>query len=209
MTTARQPMGTISLYDTNTIGYIVVQATAGLEVFSRLVRNHPQLLRDYHLVVLPISPILGDDASFGDDLPGSVCLPTWPAPLLLAELIGQAVAVVGISLHLAITALAFGVPVFRLAETFDGKYAVLSDFDTVAPFESEIDPRWFAARLGRAEPSPAVCAALSRLSEHWDNIASVFAAGDGTPATLQALGRFWQLINWLRVLHILLTSCSI
>ena len=53
-------------------------------------------------------------------------MPAWPGPTLLAELIGHASAAVGVSLHLAITALAFGVPVFRPAHAFRGKYEVLT-----------------------------------------------------------------------------------
>ena len=175
--------------------YIIVQATTGLEAFSRLVRNYPEAFREHQLVILPIGPVLGDDAtSFGDSLPGSIRLTTWPSPLLLTELIGHAAAAVGISLHLTIAALAFGVPVFRPAGIFDGKYAVLLEFNTVTTFDnsSEIDPQWFAAKLGRTTPSAAVQAAVSQLSKHWDCIAASFVVNDARPATLETLARFWQ-----------------
>jgi lipopolysaccharide transport system ATP-binding protein len=176
--------------------YVIVQATRGLPAFAHLVRDHPEIFEDRQLVVVSIGPVLGDDvALFGSDLPGSIRLPSWPSPLLLAELIGHSSAVVGVSLHMAITALAVGVPVFRPADIEGGgKYAVLSGFDTVAHFAREpaIDPRWFAARLGRTPPGPAVRAAVTRLSDHWDAMARVLASGDGKRANLETLSWFWH-----------------
>jgi lipopolysaccharide transport system ATP-binding protein len=180
--------------------YIVVQATAGLEAFSQFVRNHPQIFQDYQFVILPIGPILGDDtALFDGQLPAGICLTTWPAPLLIAELIGQAAAVVGVSLHLAITSIVFGVPVLRPAGAFGDKFSTLLGFNAVVPFESEtnIDPQRFAARPGRAQHSAAMLETTSRLSSHWDNIAAVIA-GDRSPAALETLAHFWQSMpGWL------------
>lgn len=174
--------------------YVVVQATRGLETFSRFAHVHRPLFEDCRLLSLPIGPVHGDDdAHLGSELPGIVRLPRWPSPLLIAELIGHAAAVVGVSLHLSITALAFGVPVFRPGGSEGGKYAVLSSFDGVASFSSdgEIDPRWFEARLGRGPVSPSARAVLSRLCVHWDHMAAALAAGPN-PKALPALGRFWQ-----------------
>lgn len=174
--------------------YVVVQATSGLETFARFARAHPHLFGECRLLSLPIGPVHGDgDACLGSDPPGVVRLPRWPSPLLIAELVGQATAVVGTSLHLSITALAFGVPVFRPAGSDGGKYAVLSGYDGVAflPREGEIDPRWFEARLGRGPVSPPARAALDRLSVHWDHMAAALTGGPN-PRALPALGRFWQ-----------------
>jgi lipopolysaccharide transport system ATP-binding protein len=175
--------------------YIVVHAVNGLDPFPRLVKKRPRLFQDYQLVALPLGPVLGDnDIDIANDLPGVISLPSWPDPLLLAELIGHSSAVIGLSLHLALTALAFGVPVFRPAWTFHGKYSPLSNFDTVMPFDYKTgtDPKWFAARLGRKKPSSSVSVAINQLSDHWDNVAAVFAAGERQPVTLQSLGNFWQ-----------------
>jgi len=175
--------------------YIVVQATAGLDAFSRLIQNHPDRFRDYKIVVVKIGPILGDrEELFGNNLPNRVRLVSWPEPLLLAELIGRASAAVCISLHMSITALASGVPVFRPSKYFDGKYAELSAFDTVESFdnESEIDIEWFSAKAGRTEPSPKVRSALSHLSDHWDRIAAILANAHQKPLTHGALDSFWQ-----------------
>ncbi|HST23319.1 MAG TPA: polysaccharide pyruvyl transferase family protein [Blastocatellia bacterium] len=176
-----------------TAPYIIVQAIDGLDSFLRLIRNHSQLFRDFRFLVLPIGPILGDHESIvGDDLPGLVRLPVWPPPLLLAELISQAAAVVGHSYHLAVTALAFGVPVFSSANLSFWKYTALSDFETIfsLPKETEIDPQWFITRVGKNRPSPAACAALDQLAHHWDRTATILR--EGATATQPALNRFWQ-----------------
>ncbi len=181
--------------------YIIVQAISGLDPFLRLIRDHSQMFRGFRFLVLPIGPILGDHESVvGNDLPGLVRLPSWPPPLLLAELIGQAAAVVGHSYHLAVTALAFGVPVFSSADLSFWKYTALSDFETIfsLPKETEMDPRWFITRVGKNRPSPAACAALDQLARHWDHIATILR--EGATATQPALNRFWQsLPNLLEV----------
>ena len=173
--------------------YIIIQAITGLDPFLRLIKNHSQLFRDFRFLVLPIGPVLGDHESIlGDDLPGLVRLPAWPPPLLLAELISRAAAVVGHSYHLAVTALAFGVPVFTSADLSFWKYTALSDFETIfsLPKETDIDPQWFIARLGKRCPSQAACAALDQLAHHWNRIATILR--EGAAATQPALNRFWQ-----------------
>jgi lipopolysaccharide transport system ATP-binding protein len=180
--------------------YIVVQAVAGLEAFVRLVRRHPQSLAAYTLVVLPLAPILCDNAAiFEGELPEAVRLKDWPDPLLMAELIGRAAGVVGISLHLAVTALAFGVPVFRPDTHTGQKYAVLSRFETVFAFPpaADIDAQWFLDRLGASQPEPAACNALGCLSAHWDRVVAAIQAGPPAGCA-QRLSGFWQALpGWL------------
>lgn len=175
--------------------YILVQAVAGLEAFARMVRANPQRFADYQVVVLPIGPALCDDAELvARVLPGALRVTPWPSPLLIAELIGQAAAAVGISLHLAITALAFGVPVFRPSTSAGGKFAALRAFTTVHLFETEaeIDPAWFGDCLSRsAAPEPAALEAARQSSAHWDALAAALVAGQ-PPEARAAFGRFWQ-----------------
>ncbi len=175
--------------------YIIVQATSGLNRFIDLTEKHPQVFAAYQLLILPIGPVLGDHASIFDDcLPEAIHLTAQPNPLLTAELIGHASAVIGNSLHLGITALAFGVPVFRPGKTFDGKYAILADYDTVHLFGymSEIDPDWFAAKLGKAAPSTAVKETFQQLSKHWDHIANILTNKVKNADSVETLGNFWQ-----------------
>lgn len=173
--------------------YIVVQAIRGLDSFLRFVKTHSHRLRDFRFLALPIGPALGDhEAILGDDLPGLVCLSAWPHPLLLTELISQAAAVVGRSYHLAITALAFGVPVFSSADLALGKYTALSGFETVysLPNETETDPHWFMTRLGKTTPTPAARAARNQLAQHWDRVAAVL--DNGSTGTQRAVTQFLQ-----------------
>jgi lipopolysaccharide transport system ATP-binding protein len=151
------------------------------------------MLRGFRFLVLPIGPALGDhEAIVGDDLTGLVTLPFWPQPLLLAELISQAAAVVGQSYHLAITALAFGVPVFSSADLSVGKFTALSGFETVYPLpkETETDPQLLITRLRKTSPSPAARAALDQLTHHWNHVAAILR--EGATTTQPALSSFWQ-----------------
>lgn len=178
--------------------YILVQAALGLEPFVRFVKDQADHFRDFRLLALPVGPVLGDKVAYlGDDLPGLVRLPAWPHPLLLAQLISQAEAVVGHSYHLAITALASGVPAFTTQDLSAGKYTALADFETIYPLAKgrELDPDWFFSRVGRAAPPAAARARLDRLAMHWDEIAAVLRAGP--TATQPALDRFWQSLPGL------------
>ena len=147
--------------------------------------------------------MLGDDAAILEaELPGVVRLSAWPHPLLLAELIRGAEAVAGHSYHLAITALACGVPVFTPQDLSAGKYSALRSFETIYQLDTsrEPDPDWFLARIGKTAPSPAAHTAIDQLAGHWDRVAATLQAGPG--ATQPALNRFWQALpGWLEDGH--------
>jgi lipopolysaccharide transport system ATP-binding protein len=178
--------------------YIVIQAIRGLDIFLRCIKNYSALLSDYHFLILPIGPVLGDHESIvGNDLPRAVQLPFWPQPTLLAELIGHADAVIGHSYHLAITALAFGVPIFSSADLAAGKYTALGDFETLFPMprESEIDPQWFIARLGKKYPCAAAIAAREQLDVHWNQVAAIIS--EGAVTTQPVLNCFCQALPGL------------
>jgi lipopolysaccharide transport system ATP-binding protein len=179
--------------------YIIIQAALGLDFFLRFIKQHAHRLREYRFLALPIGPVLGDHAAILEEyqLPGLVSLPVWPHPLLLAEVIGQASAVVGHSYHLAITALACGVPVFTPVELSVGKYSALLNFETLHQLakdrETEFD--WFLQRLGKTKPSLVAQTALARLSQHWDRIAATLVAGPTSPPP--AASQFWQSLPGL------------
>jgi lipopolysaccharide transport system ATP-binding protein len=178
--------------------YIVVQATRGLNSFLGFVRKHSHRLRDYRFLALPIGPVLGDhEAILADDLPGMVRLPSWPHPLLLAEVISQAAAVVGESYHLAITALAFGVPVFCSADLTVGKHTALASFETIHPLpnETETDLVCFVEQLGKTAPTAAALAARDQLSRHWDRVAAEI--NKGRTNSQSAVGEFLQSLPTL------------
>ena len=159
--------------------YLVVQATVGLDAIARLLKKHAAMFADYQVLLLPIGPVLGDaEKNIAHDFPNALHSPHWPNPLLLAELIGGAEAAIGVSLHLAITALACGVPVFRPQQSAHGKYGLLADFDTIHLFDNnnEISPQWLLQKLARTAPSTAVQKANEELKNHWDNVAAALNA---------------------------------
>ena len=172
--------------------YIVVQATYGLDGFLGTLRTHPKRFEGYRFLVLPIGPVLRDHEANVGDVPGAVHLPDWPHPLLLAELLGRAQAVVGHSYHLAITALACGVPVFCSADLSAGKYSALTHFDSLHPLVkgAAIDPDWILARLGRRIPCSGVGHALDQLVGHWDRAAELLR--EGRKVSVAPLNHFWQ-----------------
>lgn len=179
--------------------YIIIQAALGLESFQHFVKRHAQRLREYRILALPIGPVLGDDAAIleASELAGLVRLPFWPQPLLLAELISHAAGVVGHSYHLAITALANGVPVFTPTDISVGKYSALQGFKTLYHLakDEETDPDWFLQRLGKTKPSTAAQTALKQLERHWDCVA--VALETSATATQPAVNQFWQSLPML------------
>ncbi|WP_017129028.1 polysaccharide pyruvyl transferase family protein [Pseudomonas gingeri] len=173
--------------------YLVVHAIGGLERFLDLWRRHSAEFTDLRLLVVPIGPVLGDHASaLGEPLDRSVTLPFWPSPLLLAELIAHSVGVVGHSYHLAISAIAFGLPVFCSADLKNGKYTALPAYGRVfqVSHDQELDPHWFARQLGRRPLPAATRQAAAQLDEHWDRVAELVVAG--RVAEPEGLSRFWQ-----------------
>jgi lipopolysaccharide transport system ATP-binding protein len=177
--------------------YIIIQGVRSLGACQRFLKRHADRLRGYRLLALPIGPVNRDDTSVLDaDLPGLETLPSWPEPLVLAELIRRAAAVIGPSFHMAITALTAGVPVFSPANLNLGKFPGLLGFDTIYPVPGEdCDPDWFFSRLGPVAVSPRVGAAVDRLAAHWDRIAEVLRRG--ATCTSVAVGRFWQSLPGL------------
>ncbi len=173
--------------------YIVIQATLGLEGFVRFVREHAAALQGFQFVALPISPALGEVSAIVDaDLPDVVRLASWPHPVLIAELISRAEAVVGHSYHLCITALAAGVPIFTNQNLSTGKYVALRPFETIFPLPPDGTPdlEWFLSRVGSTAPTSTVRATDGPLRAHWDRIADAIYNPGTTTAT--TLNRFWQ-----------------
>jgi Rps23 Pro-64 3,4-dihydroxylase Tpa1-like proline 4-hydroxylase len=175
--------------------YVLVQAADSLTWFSRFVSENRRPLSGLQFVALPIGPVLGEVA---ENLPGFAGLPTWPDPLLLAELISHASAVVGHSYHLAITALTCGVPVFTWIDLSVGKFTALRDFETIYPLSAveEFGAEWFVSRIGKRKPLPALETNLGLLADHWDRAADAIRSGTDA-STAAAIGRFWQSLPFM------------
>ncbi len=179
--------------------YVLVQAADSMSWFPRFVSENARVLSGLQFVAVPIGPILGDDAT---NLPGFIGLPTWPDPLLLAELISHASAVVGHSYHLAVTALTCGVPVFTWADLSAGKFTALREFEAIYPLSAvrESGAEWLVARIGKRKPLPALDTNLGLLADHWDRAAEAIRKGTDA-STGAAIGRFWQSLPILLEEH--------
>jgi lipopolysaccharide transport system ATP-binding protein len=158
--------------------YIVLQATESINPFLHRIIADGKKFQDFQLLVLPISPVLGDNVNaIQSKAPNLICLKERIDPLLVAELISHAEGVVGHSLHLSITALSFGVPVFRSTSS-TGKYKPLSRFKTVYNISRESkDPDWYLSKLGRVKPPTEIITNNKNLVAHWDTIAEIILQG--------------------------------
>ena len=175
--------------------YLVVHAMWGLDSFLQLWQTHAGQFEDVQLLLLPIGPVLGDHESvLGDGLARARCLPFWPEPLLLAELIAHAEGVIGHSYHLAISALAFGVPIFCSADLGTGKYTALPSHGRIFQLRRDqpIDPQWFRAQLGKQPVSQVTADAMVQIDAHWDRVAELIR--EGPRPTQPALNRYWQAL---------------
>lgn len=178
--------------------YIVFQPNLGFEGLMDTIRRRPDQFARFQFLVLPVSPEFGEHPrTIEVDLPNVVRFDEWPAPLVIAELIGRSEAAVGHSFHFAVTALSAGVPVFRRVGLSEGKFTTLAQFDTVfmLPSDGAVDADWLIARIGRKSPSAAVFETLPKLDDHWDRIAGAFRSRRRRSAP--ALDRFWQSLPGL------------
>jgi hypothetical protein len=184
--------------------YIVFQPNLGFEGLLNVIRNHAEDFARFQFLVLPISPEFGEHPQYVPvDLPNVVRLTEWPNPLVIAELIGRSEAAIGHSLHLSITALVAGVPVFRRVNMSAGKFTALQHYEGVfvLPPDGEVEIDWFLARVGRKRPSASVLATLGSLDEHWDRIAGIFQTKQAR--TAPTLDRFWQNLPSLLEMQIM------
>ena len=137
--------------------YIVVQASLTSERFIRFVQSNADRFGAYRFLAVPAGPVLGDANHILADLPGVIMMPNWPSPLLLAELVRHAEALVGHSYHFAITGFVCGVPVFTPEELSTGKYSAFAGLDGISALitepESAVD---HFLGIGRREPLPSL-----------------------------------------------------
>jgi lipopolysaccharide transport system ATP-binding protein len=140
---------------------------------------------------LPISPVLGDRAGLLQLTQPTVAPTSWPGPLLLAEIISRAEAVVARSLHLSVVAIASGVPVHRHRSAREPKYEALIRVPGVYYWDDELDARG-AMRdgLGRTSvPTQAVHRRMANLESHWATVAALPGRhGGGATVTAELIG---------------------
>ena len=127
----------------------------------------------YAVLELAISPGLRDEPGATEVVAPMLRPAAWPEPLLLAEIVSRAEAVIARSLHLSIVALSCGVPVHRqqhLAYRVP-KYEALQGLGVVWWDDDTDGGQLIRRALGRVEPARQVDALRKRLASHWDAIA--------------------------------------
>lgn len=170
----------------------LMRLVLGSQPFVEFVRRHAAHFDGVQFIALPIGPVLGDAPALLKGLPDIVAVDAWPQPLLLAEIVRNAQAVVGHSYHLAISALVAGVPAFTPTELSDGKYTALAALQAlhVVKTGEEADALDFLSKLGRGAPPHGLGRILEQLEGHWDAVAEVIRRGP--TATALTVDAFWQ-----------------
>jgi GT2 family glycosyltransferase len=163
--------------------YVVVQTSPNFAgITDRLVPGL-EALREvgYEIVGLPISPVLGDSPDILDLAPMTpLCPPRWPDPVVMSRLIAGADAVIARSLHLSITAVVNGVPVFRLNSASHPKYALVEGLQGVHLFGDQTDIASLLLRhVGRTAPSVDVLERKAQLGAHWDAVTGLLKSLNG------------------------------
>jgi lipopolysaccharide transport system ATP-binding protein len=161
--------------------YVVVQSAGDLVEAAHWLKALASRSGGIRIVSVPSGPALGDDdADLRGILPDALRFSEWPHPLSIVELIRDAAGVVSSSMHMTICALAFGVPVFRPANRFDGKFAALRKFESVfeIPPGAGSDDDRLDRRLGRRPIEPAVATAIAALDAHWNKLADALSRQD-------------------------------
>jgi hypothetical protein len=156
--------------------YVVVQASPqlGNSLNHVTAAVAAARARGCRVLELPISPVLGDVSRAIELSPPVVRLDNWPDPLLIAETIANAEAVLAQSLHLTIVALSCGIPVHRPAYGDSTKYGHIESMEGVHLWNVGSDAaEQMKAGLGKRAPGMRVREILAQLSGHWDRVAGL------------------------------------
>ena len=163
---------------TNGRSYVVIQATPHLMPYAESIRGLLAWLKNkqYDVVLLPISPALGDDAGLLKEIVGTdAAARSWTDPAEAVSILANAAAVVGVSLHLSVTALAYGVPVIRPFENTLTKYQPVRDLPGVYSLEkyAEQPESVHQAIANHRLPSGEIERFCAALDTHWDRVSAI------------------------------------
>ena len=156
--------------------YVIVQPSPHLTPFSREIADAVSAVsaRGWRAVELPVSAGLGDGPAALSLDDAVARFPEWPLPLVTAQVVAGAEAVIAQSLHLSITALTAGVPVFRRRSASGSKYELLETFPDVHVWERAAElADLVGACAGRRSVSPGVVERERALAAHWDAVAAL------------------------------------
>ena len=154
-------------------GYVVVQPAAHLEPCRAAVEAicATAAARGLAVVELPCGPCHHDTAGrLGLSAP-TVAIREWPEPLVVAELLAGAQAVVASSLHAGIVATSAGVPLFRPRAEHDSKYELVDLLPGVVRLPADDEAEEVATDFHRGAPSSQALGHAAALQPHWDEMA--------------------------------------
>lgn len=171
--------------------YVILQPSPGLRRFT------PELLalvkaaqaRGLAVLELPIGFELGNDPGFYPADWGAIQVRSWPPPLLLAEIIANAEASFGISLHLSIVSSCFDIPVFRPPYERESKFNLLDDLPNIKHLGqgAEFDTRSDSPVSNHA----AISQHREALDLHWQRLAALASTRSSEKRSVEAL---WPLL---------------
>lgn len=151
--------------------YLIVQPSAALRSdrteIDRLIAAAQA--KQWDVVELPIFQEKLNRAGIFANIPGVKMIDSSPDPMLLAEIIANAQGVVGISLHLSIVALSFGVPVYRKRYSASSKFILLDELAAgIGFFDQRPELRDLAGI-----PEPAIGQFQTKLRAHYEKLISL------------------------------------
>lgn len=134
--------------------------------------------KGWDVLELPIGAELFNDIGFYPDSWGVKRITTWPEPFVLAEVIANAEAVCGVSLHLSIVASCYGIPVFRPAYSRTSKYITIDGLANISFFGSDKPLRGWSDTVPDLSP---ITERRALLDGHWRRLAALAEARSATP----------------------------
>lgn len=152
--------------------YLILQPNQTLDDIAVWLRE--ERISDYYdILLLPAGPSLGDNSeTFQRKLPEAIQFAKWPSPIEIASLIAKSRGVISVSMHMSITALAFGVPSLR-KERIVGKCEILDNYDDVFFFDGQNSTESFLNRIKSGAIEVNLKNNRSKLDAHWQCIAQV------------------------------------
>lgn len=148
--------------------YIILHSSVQFKPYENFLKQIINLyFKDYIVVEIPVTPVLGDRPHILD-IKTDVVAEILPNPLLVSEIIAHSSCVLAQSLHLSITALSFGIPVIRMNNKTKTKYDFLRKYQSVYFLDEQeplhISDFTFRDKLDETFETGKV---------HWDTIANI------------------------------------
>jgi hypothetical protein len=155
--------------------YVLLQASSRASEFRVPIERARALLPDIQFIEISVGPDIGDVLGVYNDwgLKDHAVVEEWPSPIGLAELVCHSSGVIGTSLHLSLTSLAFGHPVLRPLDKEDSKYIPLREHRllySMSRKKAEAAEQFVDHVLSNDFGNPAMDSVKERLETHWKKV---------------------------------------